>query len=311
MKQMLEEKFDVEKVEIYRKPSMLSIFRRVIKKELRLIRTVLSSSFKDPITLFKWIFSPKTVDRGIRPQARYYEIHPENPNGIAILASHGFGSTPEIFREIGVLLAEQGYYFRTIRLSGHGTTPAHMAITSGEHWFASVVWHYQQIPEKYNRVFYLGHSLGGTLGLLLSTIYPIETIITLNTPVNLHIPSARFVRQLSAFIKYWPRSRRKKRMIKDAGLSSYLVQPLYAVAGIFEVGKVLRKRNDRLKLPVLYVRSLNDHKTLIDQPEEFRKFFPDTPTEFRDLENSPHSSLMGPERDKLHQWIIDWFNAKR
>ena len=41
---------------------------------------------------------------------------------------------------------------------------------------------------------------------------------------------------------------------------------------------------------------------------EFRKYFPETPTTFKDAENSPHSVLLGPEKEMIHDWIIDWFN---
>lgn len=307
MKSMLEETLETEKVPIEIKESFRSTIKRSVKKELRLIRAVMRSAFKDPLTLLKWMFSVGAVDRGIRPEAQFFENEPEKPNGVAVIACHGFAATPEIFREIGPLLAEEGYYFRSIRLSGHGTTVGHMAKTSGEHWFASVVWHYQQVASEYSRIFYLGHSLGGTLGLLLSTIYPIETIIALSTPVNLNIGPAKFIRQISVFIKYWPRSSKKQKMIMEAGVQTYLKSPLYAIAGIFEVGKVLRKRADKLTLPVFYVRASLDHHNLLDQPEEFRKFFSKTPVEFRDAENSTHSLTLGPEKDMVNEWIIEWF----
>ena len=307
MKSMMEETIEVEKIPVYTKEPFKSTVLRSVRKELRLIRAVMRSAFKDPLILFKWMFSVGSLDRGIRPEAQFFEIEPENPNGVAILACHGFAATPEIYRDIGPLLAAEGYYFRAIRLSGHGTTVGHMAKTSGEHWFASVVWHYQQVASEHSRIFYLGHSLGGTLGLLLSTIYPIETIVAMSTPVNLHIGPAKFVRQMSAFIKYWPRSSKKRKMIMDTGIKTYLKSPLYAIAGIFEVGKVLRKRADKLTLPVFYIRAGKDHKNLMDQPDEFRKFFTKTPVEFRDAPNSPHSMTLGPEKEMVTEWVIEWF----
>ena len=294
--------------EILERESFAKTTFHFIQRELRLFYYSVRSAFKPPITLLKRIFSSSYIDTDVLPQARSFEIIPDKPNGIAILMSHGFAATPEIFREIGPLLAKEGYYIRAIRLKGHGTSAADMSRTSGVDWFSTIVWHYKDISKNYDRQFYLGHSLGGSLGLLLSTIYPIETIIALSTPINLHISSAKYVRQMSMFVKYWPRSKGKRMAIREAGIATYMKTPLYAIGSIFEVTKLLRERADKLKLPVLYVRSGLDHKTLVDQPDEYRKFFPNTPTTFKDAENSPHSQLLGPEKDMVNNWIVEWFN---
>lgn len=293
--------------EILERESFAKTTLQFIQRELRLFYYSVRSAFKPPVALLKWIFSSSVVDKHVLHQARSYEIIPDKSNGIAILMSHGFAGTPEIFREIGPILAREGYYVRAIRLKGHGTTAADMSRTSGVDWFSTIVWHYKDISKKYDRMFYLGHSLGGTLGLLLSTLYPIETIVALSTPINLHISSAKYVRQMSMLVRYWPRSKRKKLAIREAGIATYQKTPLYAIGSIFEVTRLVRERADKLKLPVLYVRSGLDHKTLVDQPNEYRKFFPNTPTTFKDAENSPHSQLLGPEKDMVNEWIVEWF----
>lgn len=300
-----------EKVAILKREPYYKSTWRLLKKEIRLFYSALYSAYADPLTLLKWTIWPKSVDKGIRPNTQWFEIKPKNPNGIGLLLCHGFASTPEIFHDIAPKLADEGYHVRAIRLSGHGTTPGHMAQTSGAEWLATVVWHYKELNKDYDRIFYLGHSLGALLGLLLSTIYPVGTIITMCTPVDLNIPPARFVRQASILVKYWPRSRKRKKLIDELGFHAYKVTPLYAVAGIFDVGSLLRKRANKLKLPVLYIRAGLDHKSLMDQPEKFRKHFPNTPTVFRDAENSPHSLLSGPEKDMITSWFIEWFAEKQ
>ena len=293
--------------DILERESFSKTTRRFVRMEFRLYYYSIRRAFKAPITLLKWIFSSTIVNKNVLPQAKPFEIKPDKPNGIGILMAHGFAATPEIFREIGPILAKEGYYVRALRLKGHGTTEADMSQTSGVDWFSTVLWHYKEMSKKYDRIFYLGHSLGGTLGLLLSTIYPIETVIALSTPINLHISSAKYVRQMSMVVKYWPRSKRKRLAIREAGIATYQKTPLYAIGSIFEVTKLLRNRAEKLKLPVLYVRAGLDHKTLVDQPDEYRKFFPNTPTTFKDAENSPHSLLLGHEKDTVNEWIVQWF----
>ena len=144
----------------------------------------------------------------------------------------------------------------------------------------------------------------------MATIYPIERILVMCSPIKLNIPPAKFVRQASILVKYWPRSRRRRNKIRELGTAYYDVSPLYAIAGIFEVGEMLRRRNNLLKTPVMYVSAKYDAKSLLDQADIFKEYFSKTPTEFRIAENSKHEILEGPDKPLIDQWILEWFNSE-
>lgn len=305
----MNEKFEhetVEKVPTPRKELIISTAYRILLKELRIIWDGLAHGLRDSFHLLKRVFIPQSADKAIRPEASWFEIIPKNPNGKAVILSHGFAATPEIFKELARKLADEGYYVRAVRLSGHGTSLGHLAQTSSVDWFASVVWHYQKISEDYDDISFIGHSLGGTLGMILATIYPITTIVAMAAPIELDIPPAKFVRQASILVKYWPRSKGKREMIEREGLSTYTASPLYAIGGIFEACKMIRQRADLLTLPMLYIRAMEDHKTLLVQPKKIEKYLTSTPVTIKVAENSPHSMLQGPERELISSWIIDW-----
>lgn len=308
MTEILEEKYNIEKVPVIRRNSFYRSLKIYLITEGKFLFQGLKSAFRDPLILMARTVWPKTVDRAIRQQARWFEIKPSKPNGKAILLAHGFAATPEVFRRLAPELAKKGYYVRAIRISGHGTSPGHLATTSGVEWLASVAWHYQETSKNYDRIFFYGHSLGGTLGLLLATIYPIERVVVTCAPIKLHIPSAKFVRQASIVVKYWPRSRRRKKQIREQGTAYYDVSPLYAIAGIFEVGEILRKRNMLFTTPVLYIRAKYDAKQLQDQGDKFKEYFGDTINEFKVAENSKHEVLEGPDKILIQEWILEWFD---
>ncbi len=308
MPELLKEEYQVEKVPIVRRNSFWRSLKIYITNESKLLFQGLQSAFADPVILLARTVWPKSLDKAIRPQAQWFDIRPKKANGIAILLAHGFGATPEVYRDLAPLIADAGFYVRVIRISGHGTTPGHLATTSGADWLASVAWHYKETVKEYNTIYYLGHSLGGTLGLLLATIFPIDRIIVMCAPIKLNIPPAKFVRQASIIIKYWPRSRRRKNEIKELGTAHYDVSPLYAIAGIFEVGKVLISRKHLLKTPVLYISAKHDARSLRDQPEIFRKFLDETSVEFKVAENSRHPVLEGPDMPQITDWIMEWFS---
>ena len=297
-----------EKVSFTTNEAYIKTLSRIFMRELRLFYAGFHSAFADPITLLKRTFTSASVDRAVRPKTQSYEKHPKNPNGAGVLLCHGFAATPEVFSEMTPKLLEQGYVVRAIRLSGHGTTPGHLAQTSGVDWFATVVWHYKELRKKSDTIYFVGHSLGGTLGLLLATIYDIKSVVAMCAPIRLNIPPAKFVRQASLLVKYWPRSREKKRIIDEAGLSTYKITPLYAMAGVFEVGTVLRSRVGKLNCPVFYISAGKDNRTFHSQPDELRNAFPDTPTEFKLYENSPHSILIGPDKDDVVKTTVAWID---
>jgi len=300
------EGYRVEKIPTPRNEPVHRTAIRLVKKEFRIIRDGLISGLSDSFLLLKRTFVPQEVDRGIKPQTEWFAIEPDNPNGKAILLCHGFGATPEIYRELAPQLAAQGYYVQAIRLSGHGTSLGHLAKTTAVEWFASVVWHYKQVAKQYDDITYIGHSLGGTLGMILATIYPLSSIICMCSPVELDIPPAKFVREASILVKYWPRSRGKRKAIEANNLSSYPASPLYAIGGIFDATQMLRERADKLTLPMLYVSARKDHKTLLVQPQKIEKYLTSTPVTIKHAENSPHSLLQGPEKDMVADWIKDW-----
>ncbi|MHA2501841.1 MAG: alpha/beta hydrolase [Candidatus Kariarchaeaceae archaeon] len=270
----------------------------------------LEEGLADTVHLLGQVFVPQSVDRTIKPSSGWFEIKPTAPNGRAILLCHGFAATPEIFREVAPFLAAEGYYVRAIRLSGHGTSIGHLAQTTSAEWFASVVWHYQEVCKDYSEIGYIGHSLGGTLGMLLGTVYPLTTIIAMCSPVELDIGPARFVRQASILVKYWPRSKKKRERNKRENVSSYAASPLFAIGGIFDACSVLRERYEKLKIPMLYISAGLDHQTLQVQPDKIRKYLTETPVTFKRAESSPHSLLLGPERETVKDWLISWMNER-
>ena len=299
----------VERVPIPRTESLGKITFNYLRHEVRDISFAIGRGMSDTFTILKHIFWLKTVDKGIREKAAWFELFPKKPNGRALLLCHGFANSPEMFKEVAPAFQKQGYYVRAVRLSGHGTTVGHLAQTNGSHWFSSVVWHYFETRKKYDQIDFLGHSVGGTLGLILATIYPIRKVAVIAAPIKLNIPPARLARHVSGFIKYWPRSRRKRKMIRESGLMIYTSSPLYATYGVFEVGKVLWKRAEKLTLPVLYIRAEHDARSFQDQDDVFKNHYIHTPIELKLAENSPHPVFLGPERDLIVDWIIEWLEV--
>jgi carboxylesterase len=107
-------------------------------------------------------------------------FYPGGPTGCLLL--HGFTSTPEEMRWLGLDLAERGYSILGARLAGHGTHPRDMARTRFHDWLISVEEGLALLRGAAERVFVVGQSMGGLLALLAAANYPLSGAVTMATP---------------------------------------------------------------------------------------------------------------------------------
>lgn len=260
----------IEEVPTIIPEGLRATFNKKVKRELRILVDGLKYGFKDSALLLSRMFVPRSVDRSIKEGAEWFEVIPKKPTTKAVLLCHGFAQTPEVYKEFAPLLAAKGYYVRAIRVAGHGTSVGDLARKTATDWFASVVWHYEETAKTYQDISYVGHSLGGTLGMLLSTIRPVTKIVAMCSPVKLDIRPAKFVRQASILVKYWPKAGDNREQHQKEDMSSYTAVPLYAIAGIFDACDVLRSRTVKFTSPMLYISAGLDHETMQNQPDKVR-----------------------------------------
>ena len=200
-------------------------------------------------------FWPRSIDRSVKDYAEEYYWHPGGNPSKGILLIHGFATSPIIFREYAKLFLKEGYIVYAVRIAGHGTSEADLASTTSADWYLSVREKYVELTEEVDEIIILGHSLGGLIGLILASLYPVSSMILLSVPIIIKptpLYRANFMlRPLSNIIKYWPNPKKKLRELEALGFKAYLKFPLRAVAGLFEVAEMARERLKHVKNPVL------------------------------------------------------------
>ncbi len=293
-------------------PTLLSTFFHSLRNSVYVIISVLHFLLLPLMATYQSIW-PKGYDRTVKPEAEEFYWHPGGDPKSGVLMIHGFGSTPQIFREYGKQFLEDGYIVYGIRIIGHGSSEAHLADTLPIDWYLSVRDKYRELQAQCEEVHIVGHSLGSLNALILASIYPIKSLVLLSCPIKIRrtpLFRAHFLlRPLSVVIKYWPVGREKRRKLKEFGIHQYQKNPLKAVEGLFEIAEVTRERLPKVTCPVLAMVGDDDEYVELSTLDLLESNLSVSEFSTWVAPNAGHLIIETSEKTildkKIHDWVID------
>jgi len=243
---------------------------------------------------------------------------PAGPTGCLLV--HGFTATPHMMRWVGEYLHQKGHTCLGVRLAGHGTTPDDMAHTRWEQWLASVEDGYQILSGLVDRVVVVGHSTGGVLSLLLSTLHPIAGVVGISTlhrlpsnplpsflrglPVQAQIQILAWMSSLQPYRKkgppHWYDWEAQKQYI------AYRVFPVRAAAELWKMLVQIEPELPKVNVPVLLVHSRDDQFITPDQAEHLYTRLGTADKQLIWVERSGHNIPMDAERERVFQAVASF-----
>jgi len=122
-------------------------------------------------------------------------MRPKQGNGFGILLIHGLLASPAEVHDYGRYLTTQGYTVFGVRLKGHGTSPHALREVSFEDWDKSVKHGFNILKIHCEKLFIVGFSTGGALGLKLAAEKPPELVgvVAISVPVKFTNPAFMLV----------------------------------------------------------------------------------------------------------------------
>lgn len=120
-------------------------------------------------------------------------IQPPVANGFGVLLVHGLLASPAELRAYGEYLVKQGYTVLGIRLKGHGTSPYALRDQSWEDWYGCVQRGFNILKVHCPRIFVVGFSTGGALGLKLAAEHYPEMVGVIAVSVPLKFVNPAFM----------------------------------------------------------------------------------------------------------------------
>ena len=228
-----------------------------------------------------------------------------------VLLIHGFTGLPAGMSLLGEFLNRAGFTVHCPRLAGHGTSERDLMRTNRDDWFNSVLDGFAILRGACEKIFVVGHSMGGLLAMKLSTERDVAKIVTLAAPI--------FVDE-GRGLKYLPprelcgdactlTERKKLDDVPPAVNNVYDKTPLISVHELIDVIDDVKKLLPNVNAPILIVHGEEDHTA---QPRSARFIMDNVGSKvkrFATVPNAGHLLPFAEGRDFVFDVVLDFLRS--
>ncbi|MBI1279953.1 MAG: alpha/beta fold hydrolase [Anaerolineaceae bacterium] len=242
-------------------------------------------------------------------------------NAVGILCIHGFMASPAEIRWLGKHLADQGYTVYGPRLPGHATDYHDISRYRWQDWYAAVEDSLNVLRAQCDRVFVVGHSMGGMLGLLLAANTQIDGLAALATPVlfnNRSMANTRWIKWIRPYTDQSDRSTFNQ-VVRDEqarrgedviGRVRYDLWSTAAVGELFALSLAVQDCLAKVQSPLLLMYSEGDKTVGLTNRDYLLAHLKTSDVEQHTLKQSDHILPQDSERETVFEQVADFIKRK-
>ena len=178
-----------------------------------------------------------------------------------VLLIHGFTGLPAGMLLLGEVLNRAGFTVLCPRLAGHGTSERDLMRTTKDDWYNSALDGFFILRGVCDRIFVIGHSMGGLLALKLATEFNIPKIVTLAAPIFIddgrglkNLPPREFCSDACIYTE-----RKKLNDVPPAVNNVYEKTPLISVHEMVDLINDVKTILPQVVAPILIMQGEEDH----------------------------------------------------
>lgn len=236
-------------------------------------------------------------------------VAPQNKHGVLLI--HGFTGTPAIWHQLINQLAPLGLSISCPLLPGHGLLSAALLSLQWIDWFNSVENALLKLAYQCNQIDIIGHSLGGTLALLLASKHPVIRKLFLVSPAIypklyfnflIHSGVAVFLKKLGVqFVPSIGGNLKKK----DAWEVAYPRIAIHALEEVYACMKVTQQVLPNITNQMIIFQSRHDLLVPTNLVSKWVKKLGSSHVEIIWFDNSYHVIPLDNDRDQFTKTVLD------
>jgi carboxylesterase len=181
---------------------------------------------------------------------------------VGVLLIHGLNGSVHDMEELADYLTTFGIVAETILLPGHGTHVRDMLPIGWDDWVAAVKDALRDLRQRCERVFLVGHSLGGALCLHIAAHEKIAGLVTMCAPSNMYpgmLTAVRMVKRVTPLLPTIREDVRDPVARRNYTRGVYRWTPMAPVESMLQYLPSLRAELPLVKAPILIMTALHDH----------------------------------------------------
>jgi|SRR5579885_1307511 carboxylesterase len=196
-----------------------------------------------------------------QPLAREATPQPKSP-AAGVLLIHGLNGSLADMEDVEVVLRRNNLMTRNLLLPGHGGHVREMLALGWPEWEEAVRAEFREMKQRCERVFLVGHSLGGALALHTAAHEDVAGLVIMCAPLYLHgwvlplIRAAKYVLPLVPILREDVRDPEARRRYTR---EDHRWTPMRPVESLMSFLPTLRQELPRITAPALIMIATRDH----------------------------------------------------
>ncbi len=221
---------------------------------------------------------------------------------VGVLLIHGLNGGIHDMEELTAFLSSFGMVAETILLPGHGTHVRDMLPIGWEDWADAVRAALQDLRQRCERVFLVGHSLGGALCLHIAAHEEIAGLVTMCAPINMYpgmLTAVRLVKRVTPWLPTVREDVRDPVARRAHTRGVYRWTPMAPVESMLQYLPLLRAELPSVKVPILIMTAIHDHVVPARDGRAIYRLVGSQEKHLLTLHNSYHVIMKDHDREEV------------